>query len=139
MLVLVITKPLLTTRVGMTMFFYTPLIIPSSGSNGKVGIFLNYLAVWVEDERQHLSFNTEVWQRRPISVPWVYPVHSILMIGITGSLDCVPLVYLLPFLGFSWPRRQCLLLVPLLFHCDISSGFKSLGSLHCRQFSRFHL
>lgn len=38
MLVLVITKPILTTRVGMTVSFYTPLIILSSGSNGKVGI-----------------------------------------------------------------------------------------------------
>ena len=38
MLVLVITKPLLTTRVGMTVSSYTPLIILSSGSNGKVGI-----------------------------------------------------------------------------------------------------
>ena len=38
MLVLVITKPLLTTRVSMTTSFSTPLIILSSGSNGKVGI-----------------------------------------------------------------------------------------------------
>ena len=38
MLVLVITKPPLTTRVRMTTSFYTPLVILSSGSNGKVGI-----------------------------------------------------------------------------------------------------
>ena len=94
---------------------------------GRSVFCLNYLAVWVEDKRQHLSFNNEVWQRLPISVPWVYRVHSILMIGITGSLDRVPLVCLLPFLGFSRPRRQCLLLVPLLFHCDISSGFKKVA------------
>ena len=58
-------------------------------------------------------------------VPCVY--HSILMIGLTGSLDCVPLVHLLPFLGFSWSRWQRLLLVPFLFHCDISSGFKRVA------------
>ena len=127
MLVLVITKPLLTARVGMTTSFYTPLLILSSGSNGKVGIFLYYLAVWVEDKRLHLSFNNEVWQRLPISVPWIYRVHSILMIGITGSLDCVPLVHPLPFLDFSWPRWQCLLHVPFLFHCGISSGFKKVA------------
>ena len=49
------------------------------------------------------------------------------MIGLTGSLDCVPIVHLLPFLGFSWPRWQRLLLVPFLFHCDISSGFKRVA------------
>ena len=49
------------------------------------------------------------------------------MIGLTGSLDCVPIVHLLPFLGFSWPRWQRLLLVPFLFHCDISSGFKRIA------------
>lgn len=94
---------------------------------GRSVFCLNYFAVWVEDKRQHLSFNNEVWQRLPISVPWVFRVHSILMIGITGSLDCVLLVYLPPFLGFSWPRWHCLLLVPLLFHCDISWGFKKVA------------
>lgn len=127
MLVLVITKPLLTTTVGMTMSFYTPLIILSSGSNGKVGI-LSKLPCRLGGRQAPTSIiQNEVWQRLPISVPWVYRVHSILMIGITGSLDCVPLVYLLPFLGFGWPRRQCLLLVTLLFHCNILSGFKKVA------------
>lgn len=94
---------------------------------GRSVFCLYYLAVWVEDKRLRLSFNNEVWQRLAISVPRVYRVHSVLTIGITGSLDCVPLVHLLPFPGFSWPRWHRLLLVPLLFHCDISSGFKKVA------------
>ena len=140
MLVLVITKPLLTARVGMTTSFYTPLIILSSGSNGKVCIFLYYLAVWVEDKRLHLSFNNEVWQRLPISVPWIYRVHSILMIGITGSLDCVPLVHPLPFWVLAGRDGSvycmCHFYFTAIFH---RASKKSLGFLHCRQFSRFHL
>ena len=41
----------------MTTSFYTPLVILSSGSNGKVGICLYYLLFGVEDKRLHLSFN----------------------------------------------------------------------------------
>ena len=54
MLVLVITKPLLTRRVGMTTSFHSPLVILFSGSNGKVGI-LSILPCRLG--ARHLPFN----------------------------------------------------------------------------------
>ena len=103
---------------------------------GRSVFCLYYLAVWVEDKRLHLSFNNEVWQRLPLSVPWVYRVHIILMIGITGR----QVVHSLPFLGLAGLDGTvyclCHFYFTAIFH---RASKKSLGSLHCRQFSRFHL